>query len=64
MNGFNMNRFGYTLRWVVSVNFRRLLLWFTGSVLAVFLGEILFQEMNNAQIAELVFAWLEQHNLK
>lgn len=46
MNGFNMNRFGNTLRWVVSVNFRRLLLWFTGSVLAVFLGEILFKLMN------------------
>ena len=27
-------------------------------------SHFLFQEMNNAQIAELVFAWLEQHNLK
>ena len=47
MNSFNIKRFGQTLRWVVSVNFRKLLLWFTGSVLAVFLGEILFQQMNS-----------------
>ena len=46
MNGFDINRFGKTLRWVVSVNFRKMLLWFTGSVLAVFLGEILFKVMN------------------
>ena len=46
MNGFNINRFGRTLRWVVSVNFRKLLLWFAGSVLAVFLGEIIFKVMN------------------
>jgi hypothetical protein len=46
MNGFNINRFGRTLRWVVSVNFRKLLLWFAGSVLAVFLGEIIFNVMN------------------
>lgn len=47
MNNFDINRFGRTLRWVVSVNFRKMLLWFVGSVLAVFLGEILFQEMNS-----------------
>ena len=47
MNSFDIKRFGKTLRWVVSVNFRKLLLWFTGSVLAVFLGEILFQQMNS-----------------
>lgn len=46
MNGFDINRFGKMLRWVVSVNFRKMLLWFTGSVLAVFLGEILFKMMN------------------
>ena len=46
MNGFNINRFGRTLRWVVSVNFRKMLLWFAGSVLAVFLGEIIFKVMN------------------
>ena len=46
MKRFNINRFGKTLRWVVSVNFRKLLLWFAGSVLAVFLGEILFNMMN------------------
>ena len=47
MNSFDIKRFGKTLRWVVSVNFRKMLLWFTGSVLAVLLGEILFQEMNS-----------------
>ena len=47
MNNFDIKRFGRTLRWVVSVNFRKMLLWFVGSVLAVFLGEILFQEMNS-----------------
>ena len=47
MNSFDIKRFGRTLRWVVSVNFRKMLLWFIGSVLAVFLGEILFQEMNS-----------------
>ena len=46
MNSFDINRFGKTLRWVVSVNFRKMLLWFTGSVLAVLLGEILFNVMN------------------
>ena len=46
MNNFDINRFGRTLRWVVSVNFRKMLLWFVGSVLAVFLGEILFKMMN------------------
>ena len=46
MNGFDINRFGKTLRWVLSVNFRKMLLWFIGSVLAVFLGEILFKMMN------------------
>ena len=47
MNSFDIKRFGQTLRWVLSVNFRKMMLWFTGSVLAVFLGEILFQEMNS-----------------
>ena len=46
MKSFDINRFGKTLRWVVSVNFRKMLLWFVGSVLAVFLGEILFKMMN------------------
>ena len=47
MNSFDIKRFGQTLRWVLSVNLRKMLLWFTGSVLAVFLGEILFQQMNS-----------------
>ena len=45
MNSFDIKRFGQTLRWVLSVNLRKMLLWFTGSVLAVFLGEILFKMM-------------------
>ena len=46
MNNFDINRFGKTLRWVTSVNFRKMMLWFTGSVLAVFLGEVLTQFLN------------------
>lgn len=47
MKSFDINRFGRTLRWVVSVNIRKMLLWFVGSIVAVFLGEIAFQAMNN-----------------
>ena len=42
MNSFNINRFGRTLYWVLSVNFRTLLLWTIGSALAVFVGEMFF----------------------
>ncbi len=41
MNSFSRNRFGKTLRWVVSVNFRKLLMWTIGAALVVFLGEML-----------------------
>ena len=41
MNSFSINRFGRTLRWVVSVNFRKLLMWTIGAALVVFLGEML-----------------------
>ena len=41
MNSFSINRFGKTLRWVVSVNFRKLLMWTIGAALVVFLGEML-----------------------
>ena len=47
MKSFDINRFGQTLRWVVSVNMRKMLLWCIGSIVAVFLGEIAFQAMNN-----------------
>ena len=39
MNSFSFNRFGKTLRWVMAVNFRTLLMWTIGSVVAVFVGE-------------------------
>ena len=42
MNSFNINRFGKTLRWVVGVNFRSLLMWTIGYTVAVFLFEHLF----------------------
>ena len=42
MNSFNINRFGQTLRWVVSVGFRSLMMWTVGYSIAVFLGELLF----------------------
>ena len=35
MNSFSFNRFGKTLRWVMAVNFRTLLMWTIGSVVAV-----------------------------
>ena len=47
MKSFDINRFGRTLRWVVSVNIRKMLLWFVGSIVAVFLGEIAFQAINH-----------------
>ena len=43
MNSFSLNRFGKTLRWVVSVNFRSLLMWTIGSALGVFLYEVMMQ---------------------
>ena len=43
MNNFSFCRFGKTLRWVVTVNFRSLLMWTVGSALGVFLYEMLMQ---------------------
>ena len=45
MNSFSFNRFFKTLRWVLGVNFRKLLMWTIGSVLAVFMGEMVFLKM-------------------
>ena len=45
MNSFSINRFGKTLRWVVSVNFRKLLMWTIGAALVIFLGEMLLLNM-------------------
>ena len=43
MNNFSFSRFGKTLRWVVAVNFRSLLMWTVGSALGVFLYEMMMQ---------------------
>ena len=48
MNNFSINRFAKTLWWVICVNARTLLLWCVAAItLVVFIGEILFQEMNS-----------------
>ena len=47
MNSFSFNRFGKTLRWVMAVNFRTLLMWTIGSVVAVFVGELMTAEMGH-----------------
>ena len=41
MNSFDINRFGRALRWMISVNFRSLLMWALGFTLGVFLGELM-----------------------
>ena len=43
MNSFSFNRFCKTLRWVLAVNYRSLLMWTVGSALCIFLYEILLQ---------------------
>ena len=47
MNNFSINRFGKTLRWVVSVNFRKLLMWTIGAALVVFLGEMIMLQLEH-----------------
>jgi hypothetical protein len=42
MNNYSFNRFGQTLRWVVGVNFRNLMIWTLGYMVGIFLGEQLF----------------------
>ena len=54
MNSFSFNRFGKTLRWVMAVNFRTLLMWTIGSVVAVFAGELMTAEMRNLSAYEMV----------
>lgn len=46
MNGFNINRFGKTLRWVVRMNIRSLLIWSLGYTVGLFLGEQIFFAMS------------------
>ena len=43
MNSFDINRFGRALRWVISVNFRSLLMWTLGLTLGVAMGELLMR---------------------
>jgi hypothetical protein len=45
MNSFSINRFAKTLRWVLSVNYRKVLVWTIGAVLAVFMGELVIMKL-------------------
>ena len=54
MNSFSFNRFGKTLRWVMAVNFRTLLMWTIGSVVAVFVGELMTAEIGRYSADEMV----------
>ena len=48
MNSFNIKRFGQTLRWVIAVNYRTMLLWTTGIALITFVVElILLKDASN-----------------
>ena len=60
MNSFSFNRFGKTLRWVMAVNFRTLLMWTIGSVVAVFVGELMTAEIGkySAYGTFLLMRWL------
>ena len=46
MNSFSINRFGKTLRWVVSVNYRKLLMWSIGVAMVVFAVEMIMLKTN------------------
>ena len=50
MNSFSINRFGRTLRCVVSVNFRKLLMWTSGAALVVFLVEMILLKLNETTV--------------
>lgn len=47
MNTFSFNRFGKTLRWVLSVNQRRILYAIAGSVVGVFMAEMILLRMGD-----------------
>ena len=55
MNSFSFNRFGKTLRWVMAVNFRTLLMWTIGSVVAVFVGELMTAEIGRYSAWQMVY---------
>ena len=57
MNSFSFNRFGKTLRWVMAVNFRTLLMWTIGSVVAVFVGELMTAEIRNLSAYQMVYLY-------
>ena len=42
MNSFSINRFGKTLRYVLSTNYRSLLMWTIGAALVVFMCEVVY----------------------
>ena len=46
MKSFDINRFGRTLRWVLAVNYRTLMMWFAGTFTAVLMGEMLLNMIN------------------
>ena len=47
MNTFSFNRFGKMLRWVLSVNKRRILYAIAGSIVGVFVGEMILLRMSS-----------------
>ena len=47
MNTFSFNRFGKMLRWVLSVNQRRILYAMAGSVVGVFMAEMILLKMSS-----------------
>lgn len=47
MNSFNIKRFGQTLRWVIAVNYRTMLLWTTGIALIFFVVELYILKMSH-----------------
>lgn len=50
MNSFNIKRFGQTLRWLIAVNYRTMLLWTTGIALITFVVELFL--LKDASIPE------------
>ena len=46
-NSFNIKRFGQTLRWVIAVNYRTMLLWTTGIALITFVVELYILKMSH-----------------
>ncbi|MBO5641009.1 MAG: hypothetical protein J5900_01060 [Prevotella sp.] len=47
MKSFNITRFGQTLRWVIAVNYRTMLLWTTGIALITFVAELYILKMSH-----------------